>query len=69
LAASGITIRDGSNFAVTSLSLNKTDRIFNVVSPGNKIYYGKNLIDLNLYINNNNYSIYKDFRTYIPVWK
>lgn len=62
LAASGITIGDGSNFAVTSLNLSTTDRIYKVSSPGNKIYYGKNLVDLNLYINNNNYSIYKDFR-------
>ena len=65
--ATGMVINDGSNFAINSMYINKTDRIFNVVSPGNKAYYGKNLIDLNFYINNNTYSTYKDFRTYITL--
>lgn len=68
LSLTKISINDGSHFDLTQL-YNGSDRIFNVKSPGNKVIYGsKGLVDLNIYINNNNYSIYRDFKTYIQAW-
>ncbi|QQR98218.1 MAG: hypothetical protein IPK18_01375 [Sphingobacteriales bacterium] len=35
--------------------------ILNIYSPGNKIYFGQDLVDFNIYISGNSWSIYKDF--------
>ena len=58
LSLTKVTINDGSQFKLTQL-YNGSDRIFDVSSQGNKIFYGtQGLVNLNIYLNNNNYSIY-----------
>lgn len=68
LSLTKITVKDGSNFKVNSINV-KGDRIFHINSPGNKLYFNKNLVDLNIYINNNRWSIYNNLKEYHTAWK
>jgi hypothetical protein len=68
ISLSGLTINDNSHFTVNSLTINQ-DNIYHINSPGNKIYFNKNLVDFNIYLNNNRWSIYQSINPYHNVWK
>ena len=67
LDASGNQISDNSDFIVNKL-YNAKDKFYNVLSPGNNIMYNRKLEKFNIYINNNQYSIYKNFKNFTRAW-